>query len=450
MSTTILPFPLTASAKPRFAHFVRIGEAHKRLADLHASGRLPADRVVVEASRLRYQKELIEAIRDDGAEIVLDSEVAELAAPGKFKGHSRHAPWALCAQGQPLGPEHFKPNATSDVVGQVARLAVETHANTVLALTHNLGDPTFLNWLAVDGGTCARLRDALDREGGKHISIDYPVIAPHTLLNDSAFRGELAKVIADLPVDYIWVRASGLGADSGPLTMKRYLSAMAGLHNLGKPIVADQLGGLPGLSAMAFGAVSGVALGIGERERFDARAWYRPRPKRKDDDRFGRAVRVGIPGLGRSATIKELELLASARGGRPLIACGDRRCCLHGLEDMIADPRRHAAYQIFSQIRALEEVPHLNRERYFLNGPMTDAARLARNINKLKPSELEAELRNIDLPKLKKRFHDYSEKMEKFQSTLEAVYEARNDDTPRARPAGPKRTPRRRLSEGHQ
>ena len=163
MDQKILPFPVTASAKWRLAHFVRIGEAHKKLADLHASGRFPARRVVVEASRLRYQKDLIDALREDGAEIVLDTEVAELAAPGKFSGHSRYAPWATSGQGGPLGPEHFKENAPSDVIGHIARFAVESHVNTVLAPTHNLGDPSFSNWAVVDAWACPQFRDALDR-----------------------------------------------------------------------------------------------------------------------------------------------------------------------------------------------------------------------------------------------------------------------------------------------
>lgn len=196
------------------------------------------------------------------------------------------------------------------------------------------------------------------------------MIAPHTFLNRDDFRGRLFEVIADLPVDNVWVRASGMGSDAGPQTMKRYLSAMSSFHNLGKPVIADQFGGLPGLSAMAFGAISGIAHGIGERERFDARGWHNPPKVREDGDTFGRAVRIAIPGLGKSGTIKELELLARAKGGMKLVACGDRRCCLHGLDDMIDDPRRHAAYQAFKPVQSLEGVPALSREHYFLNGPM--------------------------------------------------------------------------------
>ena len=160
MDAKILPFPLTASAKQPLAHFIRIGEAHKKLADLHASGRLPAKRIVVDASRLRHQKELIEALRENGAEIVLDTEAAELAALSKFSGHARHAPWASAGQGRPLGPEHFKDDAESDVIGQIARFAVAFRVDAVLAPTHFLGDPAFPDWSVVDRHACTLLRCA--------------------------------------------------------------------------------------------------------------------------------------------------------------------------------------------------------------------------------------------------------------------------------------------------
>ena len=434
MAGEVLTFPgITAAIRP-LACFVRIGEAHKKLSDLHASGRLPAKRVVVDASRFRYQHELTNELRESGAEVVLDTEVAELAAPSKFAGHSRHAPWASASEGDLLGPQHFQRNASADVIGQIARFAVKHQVDVVLAPTHYLGDLNFANWLEVDREACLLLRSALDREGGAHIAIDYPVIIPHTDLNSSEVRGELTASLVDLPIDSVWIRASGLGPDVGPLTMKRYLAAMSGLHNMGKPIIADHLGGFTGMTAMAFGAASGIAVGIGERERFDARGWHKPPPPRKEDDSFGRAVRVALPSLNRSATIKELELLTSATNGKKLLACGDRRCCPHGLKDMIDDPRRHAAYQLFARIEALQKVPDLKRGHYFLNGPIADADRLARQVKQLKPSEEVAVLHDIDVNKLMKRLYDHSRRIEKLRSTLENIHEARTDEAPRAHP----------------
>ena len=203
MDNKVVPFPTVASARSPLAHFIRIGEAHKKIADLHAAGRLPTMKVVFEASRLRYQRELIAVLRDEDVEIVLDTEVAELAALAKCGSHSRHAPWANTDQGTPLGPEFFKHDARSDVIGQIARFAVVNHVDTVLAPTHYLADPAFSNWLTVDRQACLLLRKALDREGGQHIAIDYPVITPHTSLNSDDFRGQLAETIFDLPVDNI-------------------------------------------------------------------------------------------------------------------------------------------------------------------------------------------------------------------------------------------------------
>src|SRR5260370_24086553 len=163
------------------------------------------------------------------------------------------------------------------------------------------------------------------------------------MLQDDAARSGFVEGRADLLFDNLWVRASGFGNDAAPLTTRRFIGAMGALHNLGKPIVADYLGGLVGQAALAFGAISGIAHGVGERERFDARSWHRP-AKKNPDGKGGRAVRILIPGLDRSATIPELELMASARGGRPLVCCNDRACCPHRLQDTKKDPRQPAAY----------------------------------------------------------------------------------------------------------
>ena len=305
--------------------------------------------------------------------------------------------------------------------------------DTVLAPAHFISDPNYREWVGIDRDACLHLRRALDDGGGAHIAIDYPLIVSNTDLNDQGVRGTLIDSIADLPAENIWLRTSGMGAEAGPLTMRRYLSAVAALHNLGRPIIADHLSGLTGMAAVAFGAVSGVAHGIAERERFDASGWAKPPAPRDPDADFGRAVRVWIPSLNKSATVKELELLATARNGRRLLGCGDRHCC-HGLEDMLSDPRRHAAYQAFREIRELQAVPDLRREHHFLAGPMAEADRVARQIKQLRPSAAEAEMREIDLDGLMRRLHDHSRKTEKLRTTLEALHEARTDESPRARP----------------
>jgi len=267
-----LPFssaPPSGVVSP-LAHFIRLGEAHKKLSDLHAAGRLPASRVVIDASRFRVQKELIKSLQNEGAEIVLDTEVAELAAPLKCGGHARNTPWAIPGKSSVLGSDFFLRDSKIDVVRQIAQFAVQNGVDVVLAPTHFLGDKNFSHWFGIDRAACVRLRAALDELGGKGVAIDYPLIVSHVELNDQQVRGTFVQGLSDLPIDNLWIRASGLSSDVGPATLHRYINALGQMHNLGMPIIADHLGGLAGSAAMAFGVISGHAHGIGERERFDA------------------------------------------------------------------------------------------------------------------------------------------------------------------------------------
>lgn len=410
-----------APAQP-VAHYLRIGDTgHRLLADLHEEGRLPARRVVVDASRLRFQKELVESFRAAGAEIVLDAKAAELAEPAKYGGFASGAPWSASGNGQPLGPEHFERRAASDVIGRIARFAVEHRVNAVLAPGHFLREGDKNPWFAVDREACSALRSALDREGGGHIALDYALILPHTALNDPGVRGEIIAGLEDLPFDNLWVRASGFGSDGAPATARRFITALCGLHNCGKPIVADYLGGLVGLASIAYAAVCGLAHGIGERERFDARSWHKPRPTNLEKVR-GFTVRTAIRGLDKWLSVRDLELLAKSRGGTRLVVCGDRACCPHGLEDMLKNPRRHAACQRLAQIRDIERIPDLKRERHFLDGEMTDVDRSARQIKELKTGE-EA---------MTKRLVAHSRRLERLRATLEHLHETRGEDHPRS------------------
>lgn len=414
--------------------FVRIGEAHRQLSSLHAAGHLPARHAVIDASRLRHQREIVGAMREAGTQIVLDTEAAELAAPAKCGGHVRRAPWAR-EDGRPLGPADFRGEALTKLLAQMARFAVENGIHTVLAPTHFLGDPAFGDWLSVDRETCLAFRRTLDREGGSNIAIDYPVILPNTMLNDPGARGGLISSLKDLPVANVWVRASGFGADAGPLAAKRFLIAISGFYNLGKPIVADYLGGLVGQAALAFGAVSAVGKGISERERFDAREWYKPPPEFEEGGGgFGRATRFTIPDLHRSVTLPEMDVLSSARGGKRVCSCGDRSCCQNGYTDMLTDHRGHASRQMFRSIEAIEKVPDLLRESSFLDGQMASAERKAREIKGLRPLASEAERHRVNLDDLMKRLTAHSQKVNKFRASLENLHEARGKDAPRARP----------------
>lgn len=266
------------------------------------------------------------------------------------------------------------------------------------------------------------MRKALDREGGARIGIDYALIPTYKHLRDEAVRGAFISGLQDLPFDFLWVRTSGFGADASPLGTRHFITALSGFHNLGKPLIADYVGGLVGMSAIAFGAASGIAHGIGLHERFNAGHWDKPRNKNKEGRSGGSQIRIMISGLDKTVTIDELRMLAAARGGHRLVVCGDRNCCPHGIDDMIKNWRSHFLFQRLDRTHALEQIPDRNRTRHFLETDLGQADRLARQVKELK----------IGDEKMTKRLIRHSHRIEKKRSVLENLYDVRGDGAARA------------------
>lgn len=419
------------------ARSLRIGDNHKQLAGLHAGGRLPVDRVVFDASRFKRQREFAVELHEADVHLVLDTEAAELAALAKFEGHVRNAPWAWSA---PLGPDRIQDTAV-DVCGAIARFAVDNRFDTVLAPSHFLGDPKFDGWLQIDRASCAKLRAALDREGGEHVVIDYPVIVPTTMLIDRLRWAEIVASLSDMPVGNAWLRISGLEAEVGPSTIKRYLDALIACQGSGVPIVADHIGGLAGLATLALGAASGIAGGAGELERFDASRWHKSPPVRRDDASFGRKSRISMPGLQGSLTCEEVSVLASARGGRKLCACAYRACCPHGYDSMHNDLRGHSVRQQAKAVSALEKVPDLLRASHFLDGPLAEAERVSQSLGQLRPNQAVADGNRVDKVKLMDRMPEKARKRALVGAALRHMHEQRSGEWSRSRPIARHQSP---------
>jgi hypothetical protein len=144
---------------------LRVGmSGHRQLETLHGSGRLPARRIVIEAGAASRQQDLIDALKESDCELVLDTNVAELSAIGRYQGAVKEAPWAL--ESGVLRASHFALGANHDVLSMVARFAVERGFHAVLAPTHALENSNDA-WLTVDRTACMRLRRLLDMEGAE-------------------------------------------------------------------------------------------------------------------------------------------------------------------------------------------------------------------------------------------------------------------------------------------
>ncbi len=420
------------------AQFIRVDGAHGRFGDLYAAGRLPIDRAIFDASRISNQKEFVEALKHDGVEIVLDTEVAELAALAKYQTHVKKAPWAeLTAEGV-LDSSYFNDNQSqANIIRWIAKFAVQHHVDTVLSPTHFLGDRKFDKWLDIDLRSCIALRKALDSEGGSHIAIDYPIIHLHTALNRDDFRKDIIERIADLPIDNVWFRASGLGSEPKPQTAKQILASLYDFQQLKKPLIMDHTDGLMAQALLAFGGVSGIAHGIGERGTFNAASWHKIPQERDTNKPFGRTIYIPIPRLGRRLSKKELQVLASAKGGKKHLGCQDL-CCQHGVSDMLTESRQHAAFQAIAPIQKMSKIPDFNRENYFIEQPLRQAEQLARNIKDLNPSKVDADNLGVKLESLKKRMTEHHSKIGKFSDALSLLHDERGAGGQRAIACSPR------------
>lgn len=68
-------------------HFLRVGNTgHRQLEELLGSGQMMLDRVVVDASSVSREHDLLRALADSGAELILDTNIAELSSIGRYAG----------------------------------------------------------------------------------------------------------------------------------------------------------------------------------------------------------------------------------------------------------------------------------------------------------------------------------------------------------------------------
>ena len=131
---------------------------------------------------------------------------------------------------------------------------------------------------------------------------------------------------------------------------------------------------------------------------------------------------------------KALRALLSARGAPSLIVCQDRDCCAHGIDDVVRDPRRHAARRSSRLINELATVPDSKRAEHLVMGPVADTAKLAGGIRRLKPTLAAAEKYEGYPVLLGRRLDKHSHTKEKIRDALENLLHERADDLIRSRP----------------
>lgn len=353
---------------PQIVHFLRVGYREHVMVDrLRSEGNLPSRRYVFEAGNVDNQRETIRELRDEGSEIILDTSVAEQSVPGLFAGVVGDAPWAH--KDRPLEPEDFQPQTNRSVIEPIARFAVAEGFHGILAPTHYLGGKQ-LFWRDIDLRSCEHLRIALDREGGRGIAIDYPVILDNAQIKDDGLRRDMIAAIASLPIDNLWLRISGFGYNATGAGVEKIIRAVHALHELGIPIIIDRLGGLAAYALTSFGVASGFSNGLKGADSFNAYYYLHPRSGGGND----RAVFVA--GLDRRVKVSEMQdLFSKSMTARFVYGCRDPSCC-SSVDVMLREPEAHRARQQGRALADLSRAPEARRVQHFLDNYM-EAAKIA-------------------------------------------------------------------------
>lgn len=332
--------------------------------------------VVIDATAIKTQRELRERAATARLDVILDPRTQQSATVGGHGSRLASLPWGA---ERPHAYEDFKGRAGRNAVAAIAASVVEHGFSEVIAPTHLLRDSED-PWLPIDVENSELLRSELDRQGGQRVPIVYSVAIPYAAFRDSTQREAIVDRLRDGPAGALWLRVDGLGAASTASALRCYLEGASDFAQLGLPVIADGMGGLVGLSLLAFGAAGGLAHGITFGERFDAGSWR----QKRNQQGGGQKRRIYVPDLDMMLSAEEAEsFLRHSMRAKSLFACRDTHCCPRGLSDMLENPARHFLMQRMQQISTLSGIHTPLRASEFLerlvrpaSDRLVDAARL--------------------------------------------------------------------------
>jgi hypothetical protein len=328
---------------------------------------------VIDARSIERHRELITEARRHEFDVILDPKIQQMGFPGGHTEGLAALPWGLERH---HNISDFDGDEGQRRAAQIVEAAAKSGFTQIIGPTHLLNssnDP----WLRRDIAMMNWTTDQIARSGTE-LGLVYSLAVPMALLRQTAERRALIAALADAPCDAIWLKAENFGDDATGEKVAAYIDACRDFHERGLPVVGDHIGGLPGLGALAFGAVGGIAHGVTVQQNFKASRWRRP----------------PVPGGGGASWrvyVSQLDLLLKPKMAAALLAasprikamcgCRDTHCCPHGPRDMLEHPARHAIYQRAREIERLSSVPQSLRAGQYLDQSVRrvsdDVARIA-------------------------------------------------------------------------
>lgn len=374
----IYPRVVRPTPEPLGLYF-RIGRNdHRAVLDQIAEGGFACFGAVFDPLNVgRHKKELLHQVLSHRLDAILDPKTQPAATPGGYNESIGRLPWGI---GRPHTPIDFTGTSGRRLISSLGDYVLENGYTQVLAPTHILRS-AYDEWLQIDLGATKQLRDYLDRNSGGQIQIIYSLAITYAMLRDPEQRQHVIDALQGVPASAVWLKVDGFGSRSTPTGVRTYIEAAADFHDVGLPIVADHVGGLVGLSLLAFGAAGGLAHGITQWEGFDSGSWRRS----QSGNGFSSHHRVYLPQMDMLLKPADARrLFETSPRVKALFGCRDNSCCRRGLTDMLQKPARHFLYQRIHAVSALGQIPEQLRAQQFLDQhlrPATDIALAASNIS---------------------------------------------------------------------
>lgn len=357
-----LPRPTAVRPTAALGLHLRVGhQQHKDLQEVLASGSRNFNGITIDAMHAARHKSVRDHALSLGLDVALDPKTHAMAFPGSHKANMAQLPWG---SDKPHSVIDFEGDAGREKSIQIAEFAQAGGFTQVLSPTHILGGAND-RWLRRDIENTENLRLARDQSGADY-QIIYPLVIQMALLKDSVQRDAIINALMDAPMDVLSLRIENFGSDATGEKTAAYITAARDFHRLGVPIIADFVGGLSGLSLLAFGAVGGISHGITLLEGFKASAWRNPPKEGRQSG--GMATRVYIPQLDMLLKPAQArEFLDSSRSVKGHYGCTNTHCCPGGIRDMFDNPMKHFIYQRSQQVSDIAARPESARAPDFLD-----------------------------------------------------------------------------------
>ena len=325
MTTSRAQFPRMVGAAPEpLGWYLRPSHVdHRAIADAVAPDSVGLYGMVFDPVYEKRHSELRDLMIERNRDAILDPRTQELGSIGGFNKRLSALPWAL---DRPHRPDDFNDVYARRIAHSMAQFIVEKRYTAVLAPTHYI-DSANSPWLDIDAQSTAYLRHYLDRGDARNVPIFYSLAVSYEAFRTAEERRTIIERLTDLPIDSLWFKIS----QSGNLThaaVRNLVNGAAEFHGLGVPLVGDIMGGLRGLSALAFGAVGGICHGVTQKEGFSASSWTRPASS--GNQGFTWPTRIYVAPLGIHLMRKVAMAFFGVHGSKSRFGCRIRSCCPKG------------------------------------------------------------------------------------------------------------------------